>query len=99
MVFRNNLGQAQIANSADELASFVQNFGWAPLRYSCRARPLSRESRRWKSILDAVAVKANGNNLTRQGLARTFLTELSGANSGCLVLGGMLADLSSEHYT
>ena len=95
MVFRKTVGQAQLA---DEIA-FVENFGWAPQRFNSRARPYARESRRWKTIFDAVATEAAGDNRDRRILARMFLVELGGENSSRLVLGGLLADLSAEHYS
>ena len=51
MIFRKTVGDAQLA---DEVA-FVKNFGWAPQRFNSRARPYARETRRWKTIFDAVA--------------------------------------------
>ncbi len=73
--------------------------GWAPQRFNSRARPYARESRRWKITFDAVATEARGDNRDRRILARRYLTELGGANSSRLLLGGLLADLSAEHYT
>ena len=95
MVFRKTVGDAQVA---DEVA-FVKNVGWAPQRFNSRARPYARESRRWKSIFDAVAREAAGDNRDRRMLARMYLGELGGSNSSRLVLAGLLADLSAEHYT
>ncbi len=95
MVFRKTVGDAQLA---DDVA-FVKNFGWAPQRFNSRARPYARESRRWKTIFDAVATEAAGDNKARRILSRMYLAELGGENSSRLVLGGLLADLSAEHYT
>ena len=95
MVFRKTVGDAQFA---DEIA-FVKNFGWAPQRFTSRARPYARESRRWKVLFEAVAMEGAGADPTRRALARMFLAELGGQNSSRLVLGGLLADLSAEHYT
>ena len=94
MVFRKTVGDAQLA---DEIA-FVKNFGWAPQRFNSRARPYARESRRWKIIFDAVAVEAAGSDKNRRILARMYLGELGGEHSSRLLLGGLLADLSAEHY-
>ena len=94
MAFRKKMGDAQLA---DEV-SFVNNFGWAPQRYNSRARPYARESRRWQSIFDAVAAEAVSADKYRRALARMYLQELGGENSKRLVLGGLLADLSAEHY-
>ncbi len=73
--------------------------GWAPQRFNSRARPYVRVSCRWEIIFDAVATEARGDNRDRRILARRYLTELGGANSSRLLLGGLLADLSAEHYT
>ena len=93
MIFQKMVGDAQLA---DEI-SFVKNFGWAPQRFNSRARPYARESRRWKSIFDAVAMEAAGENQDRRILARMYLGELGGENSSRLVLGGLLALFSAEH--
>ena len=95
MVFRKTVGDSQLA---DEIA-FVKNFGWAPQRFNSRARPYARTSRRWKTLFDAVAIEAAGNDRTRRILARMFLGELGGEHRLRLLLGGLLADLSAEHYT
>lgn len=95
MVFRKTVGDAQLANDV----AFVKNFGWAPQRFNSRARPYARESRRWNSIFDAVATEAASGDKARQTLARMYLAELGGENSSRLLLGGLLADLSAEHYT
>ena len=50
-------------------------------------------------MFDAVVTEARGDNRDRRKLARRYLTELGGANSSRLLLGGLLADLSAEHYT
>ena len=47
----------------------------------------------------AIAIEAAGENRKRRTLARMHLTELGGENSSRLVLGGLLADLSAEHYS
>ena len=96
LVFRKTVGDAQLAH---ELA-FVRNFGWAPQRFNSRARPLKRESRRWSVIFEAVAAEADtATEPKRKALAMMFLTELSGEHSSRLLLGGLLADLSAEHYS
>ena len=95
MVFRKTVGDAQLA---DEVA-FVKNFGWAPQRFNSQARPYARASRRWHTIFESVATEAAGGNKDRRVLARMFLEELGGENSSRLALGGMLADLSAEHYS
>ena len=53
-VFRKTVGDAQIQNEV----AFLKKFGWAPQRFSSRARPLARESRRWNAVFDAVAQEA-----------------------------------------
>ena len=95
LVFRKTVGDAQVN---DEIA-FVRNFGWAPQRFNSRAKPYAREARRWKVIFGAVATEAAGENKERRILARLFMEELGGEHSSRLLLGGMLADLSAEHYT
>jgi len=95
MVFRKTVGDAQLA---DEIA-FVKNVGWAPQRFNSRARPYARESRRWKTMFDAVATEASGDNRDRRILARMYFGELGGEHSSRLLLAGLLADLSAEHYT
>ena len=94
-VFRKRFGDAQVAGSV----AFVRNFGWAPQRFQSRARPYARESRRWHSIWTAVAAEADGKDPKRRELAVHFLDSLGGQNSMRLLLGGMLADLSAEHYS
>ena len=94
MAFRKTVGNAQV----DEAISFVNNFGWAPQRFTSRARPYARESRRWNVIFNALAEEAVGPNRDRRVLGRLFLGELGGEHSSRLVLGGLLADLSAEHY-
>ena len=93
-VFRKTVGDDQVE---DEIA-LVEHFGWALHRFSSRARPYARECRRWKTIFGAVSAEACGPNRERRILARMFLGELGGENSIRLVLGGLLADLSAEHY-
>ena len=76
----------------------MENFGWTPQRFNSRARPLARESRRWNSIFEAVSSEASGPDKDRRELARMYMRELGGENSYRLLLGGLLADLSAEHY-
>ena len=95
MVFRKTVGDAQVADGV----AYVRNFGWAPQRFNSRARPYARETRRWNAIFDAIAAEAAGPDRNRHQLARWYLTELGGENSSRLLLGGLLADLSAEHYT
>ena len=61
MAFRKTVGNAQV----DEAISFVKNFGWAPQRFTSRARPYARESRRWNVIFNALAEEAVGPNRDR----------------------------------
>ena len=68
-------------------------------RFKSRARPHAREVRRSKSIFDAVATEVAGPDRDRRILARMYLGELGGENSSRLLLGGLLADLSADHYT
>ena len=94
-VFRKKFTDAQVAASV----AFVRNFGWAPQRFQSRARPYARETRRWNAIWSAVAAEADGKDAKRRALALHLLSSLSGPNSMRLLLGGMLADLSAEHYS
>ena len=94
-VFRKKFTDAQVAASV----AFVRNFGWAPQRFQSRARPYARETRRWHAIWSAVAAEADGKDAKRRALALHLLSSLSGPNSMRLLLGGMLADLSAEHYS
>ena len=50
-------------------------------------------------MFDAVAIEAAGGNRERRMLATMYLKELGSDNSSRLALGGLLADLSSEHYS
>ena len=95
-VFRNTVGEQQ---QVEDQIAFVKNFGWAPQRFNSRARPLARESRRWKVIFDALGVESQGTNPDRRILARSLLEGLGGENSSRLLLGGLLADLCAEHYS
>ena len=95
-VMQNKVDNAQ---QAQETVAWVKNFGWAPQRFNSRARPYARESRRWAIIFKAVEEEAGSAHSQRRFYARRFLTELGGENSKRLVLGGLLADLSAEHYT
>ena len=95
MVFRKNVGDAQLAAEV----AFVKNFGWAPQRFNSRARPYARESRRWELIFEAIALEAADKNRERRALARMYFKELGGENSSRLLLGGLLADLSAEHHS
>ena len=79
--------------------SLCENFGWAPQRFASRARPLAREARRWDAIWDSLATEAGSASKTaRRDTARYYLQELGGANAPRLLLGGMLTDISVEHY-
>ena len=93
-VYRNRVGEAQ----REAGVAMVFNFGWAPQRYQSKMRPLTREARRWDPIWDSIATEAAGNNKERRALAIHYITELGGQNSSRLLLGGMLGDLSVEHY-
>ena len=93
-VFRKKFGDAQAAVDA----AWVKNFGWAPQRFQSRARPYARECRRWKAIWSAVASEAASASPDRRALATMYLMELGGEFSSRLLLAGLLADLSVEHY-
>ena len=93
-VFRKKVGDAQVA---DEIA-FVICFGWAPQRFNSRARPYAREARRWNLIFETLSDEAEAANKDRRTLARMYFGELGGDHSSRLALGGMLGDLSAEHY-
>ena len=94
-VFRHNVGQQQQEHDI----AFVKNFGWAPQRFSSRARPLARESTRSDIIFNALGEESKGSDRDRRILARGFLEDLGGENSSRLLLGGLLADLCAEHYS
>ena len=83
-VFRHNVGQQQQEHDI----AFVKNFGWAPQRFSSRARPLARESTRWDIIFKALGEESQGPDRDRRILARGFLEDLGGENSSRLFLGG-----------
>ena len=92
-VFKNKCNAAQRHAGI----ALCANFGYAPQRYVSRARPMSREQRRWGPIWDALAEEAHGSS-SRAPLARYFLRELGGENSHRLLFGGMLTDIAVEHY-
>ena len=94
-VFRKRFTDAQVKDGV----AFVRNFGWAPQRFQSWARPYGRETRRWHAIWSTVAAEADGKDPKRKELAVHLLNSLSGHNSIRLLLGGMLADLSAEHYS
>ena len=93
-MFRKKFGDAQAAAEA----AWVKNFGWEPQRYQSRARPYARECRRWKPIWASVASEAVSSSPVRRALATMYLMELGGEFSSRLLLAGLLADLSVEHY-
>ena len=76
----------------------LKNFGWAPQRFTSRKRPFGRISIRLRATLKAVGDEARGSDPTRTANARYLLKSLGGQRSYRLLLGGMLADLSHEHY-
>ena len=95
-VFRKKFEDAQAAKVE---AAWVKNFGWAPQRFQSRARPYARECRRWKAIWSSVASEAaSSDSSNRRALATMYLMELGGEFSSRLLLAGLLADLSVEHY-
>ena len=67
-VFKQNVGDKQW--EAD--IAFVENFGWAPQRFTSRAKPFGRLSRRWGPIFDALTTEANGKSVDRRKLARMY---------------------------
>ena len=87
-------GDAQVVDEG----AFVENFGWAPQRFTSRTKPYGRESRRWRVIFNDVIVESNGPNKERRMLGRMYFGELGGEHSSRLLVGGLLADLSTEHY-
>ena len=93
--FHNTVGLQQ----QERDIAFVRNFGWAPQRFSSRARPLARECKRWDIIFKALGEECQGSSRYRRILARGFLEDLGGENSSRLLLGGLLADLCAEHYS
>ena len=96
-VYRRRCADAQL--SADDGVSLCENFGWAPQRFASRARPLARVARRWDPIWDSLATEAgSASNSQRRLYARYYLQELGGVNAPRLLLGGMLTDISVEHY-
>eukprot|EP00959_Pyramimonas_sp_CCMP1952_P109922 2299311-Pyramimonas_sp.AAC.1 len=92
-VFRRRFGDAQ----QKDAVALCTNLGWAPQRYTSRARPLARMSRRWRSIWAALEEEAASTS-KRADDARHLMAELGGVNSPRLLLGGMLADIAAEHY-
>ena len=84
-VFRNTVGLQQQEHGI----AFVKNFGWAPQRYSSRARPLARESQRWDIIFKALGEESRCRDQDRRILARGLLEGLGGENSSRLLLGGV----------
>ena len=84
MVFRHNVGQQQ----QEDAIAFVKHFGWAPQRFSSRARPLARESTRWDIVFKALGEESQGPGQTRRIIARGLLEDLGGQNSSRLFLGG-----------
>ena len=93
LVFRKRCSEAQ----REEGLALCRNFGWAPQRYVSRAKPMSLTQRRWGPIWDSLEQEAGGTN-ERAALARYFIAELGGENSGRLLFGGMLTDIAVEHY-
>ena len=92
-VFRRRFGDSLLKSTV----AWVQNFGWAPQRYTSRSRPLSREARRWDPIFESLCEEA-GSAGERGQNAWHLVRELSGVNSPRLLLGGMLTDIAVEHY-
>ena len=92
-VFRRRFGDSLLRTTV----SWVQNFGWAPQRYTSRSRPLSREARRWDPIFESLCEEAGSAN-ERGLIAWHLVRELGGVNSPRLLLGGMLTDIAVEHY-
>ncbi len=95
-VYRRRCGDAQ---QMAQGVSLCENFGWAPHRYASRARPMAREARRWGPIWDSLAAEAVSADGKRRAIARRFFQELGGQNAPRLLLGGMLTDISVEHYS
>ena len=95
-VYRRRCADAQL--SAGDGVSLCEHFGWAPQRFASRARPLAREARRWDAIWDSLATEAGSASRSRREIARYHLQELGGANAPRMLLGGMLTDISVEHY-
>ena len=92
-VFRRRFGDSLLRSTV----SWIQNFGWAPQRYTSRSRPLSREARRWEPIFESLCEEA-GSAGERGQIAWHLVRELGGVNSPRLLSGGMLTDIAVEHY-
>ena len=92
-VFRGTFKQSQV----EETVAVLKNFCWAPQRLASRSRPYGRISRRLWAVLKSVAIEADGSTKRAQN-ARYLLRELGGQHSSRLLLGGMLAELSAEHF-
>ena len=96
-VYRRRCADAQL--SAADGVALCTNFGWAPQRFASRARPMARVARRWDAIFDSLAKEvASASTAKRRDIAQYFLQELGGVNAPGLLLGGMLTDISVEHY-
>ena len=95
LVFRKTVEDSQV----EEEVAFFENWGWAPHRYSSRARPYKRHGRRWNSLFKSLATEAaESADQKRRILAKMFLGELGGEHSCRVLLGGLIGDLSLEHY-
>ena len=81
----------------DDAVQVLEHFGWAPQRFSSRAKPYGRLALRLKQIFTVLAEEAEGEDSERRMWAMNLITELTGANSLRLVLAGLLADFSAEH--
>ena len=57
-VFRKKFGDAQLK----DCVAIIQNLGWAPQRFSSRARPMMRQARRWKQMFESLALEAAGRD-------------------------------------
>lgn len=76
--------------------SVLKHFGWAPQRFDSRKKPYARAALRLQQAFSSLAAEAEGHDPKRRDCALHLLNGLSGANSGRILLAGMLADLTWE---
>ena len=81
----------------EECLQVLCHFGWAPQRFSSRARPLGRVAMRLRCMFTVLAEEAETSDAKRKQWAQRLLQELGGENSPRILLGALLADLTHEH--
>ena len=75
----------------------LEHMGFAPQRFSSRAKPFGRMAMRLREVFSIVAEEAESGDPKRRPWARNLLMELGGRHSNRLLLCGLLADLFHEH--